>query len=107
MITGKESLEFRTLYRVRGHVHVNSALEKKSPDFRRIGGGKVWISAALEGGKVISAFWRRKSPDLIPMIISWKKVRNSEPLYRGCAHIFWNSPIDPIETLTFDTKFYV
>ena len=57
-------------------------LRGKSPDFHCVGGEKVRISEASEEKK--SGF---------PMIILWKKVRNSEPLYRGCTHIFWNSPM--------------
>ena len=79
------------LYRVCGHV--NFGLERKSPDFRGIGGEKVRISAVLEGKKVQISDASEEKKSGFPMIILWKKVRNSEPLYRGCAHIFWNSPL--------------
>ena len=55
------------LYRVCGHV--NSVLERKSPDFRRIGGKKVWISAVLEG----------KSPDF--RCFGGEKVRISDDYF--------------------------
>ena len=73
------------LYRVCGHVI--SGLERKSPDFRHIGGEKVWISAVLEGKKSgFPMLRKRKSPDF-RWLFYGKKSGIPNPSIGG-VHIF-------------------